>query len=224
MIKRSVGFLSLAVTFVSLLYVSTAIASEIIYSTFGPGQSYNTYSGQPVGTFPYSDETTNMEAAVSFSPSQSYAFDSIAVAALFSSFSTSDQFTVSLARDSGTNAPGVVVETFSFTGIIDSPTVYSASSLLHPQMTAGEKYWVVMSSDDLLSIYLQWLDTDQPITGEIASRNALYTDWVVNYADFGSVPAFEFQGTTAALPEPVSLLLLGLGIAGLAGARGRIGG
>jgi hypothetical protein len=223
MIRRFVCFLSLAVSFTSLLYASTAIASEIIYSTLGPGQSYSQESGWPVGTLPFPfDETQKMEAAVSFTPSQSYTFESIDVAALLDSFSASNQFSVSLARDSGSNLPGAILEAFSFTGLADVPAVYSSSSVLHPQLTAGERYWLVMSSDELLNIYLTWLDTDTFLDGEIAYKNGLYTDWAYGY---GSTPAFEVRGTTAeAVPEPTSMLLMGLGLVVLAGVRGRAGG
>jgi hypothetical protein len=221
---RPVSLLALSFSLLGVLFTSPAIASEIVYGTCGSGQSYNEASGWPVGTLSiFSDDTQKMEAALSFTATQSYTFDSIDVAALLSFFNTSNQFTVSLARDSGSNLPGATLEVFSFTGITDSPTVYSASSILHPQLTANEKYWVVMSSDDLLSIYLEWLDTDQSLDGEIAYKNGLFTDWVSGYADCGSVPALEVRGTAAAVPEPASMLLLALGLAGLAGTRGRYG-
>jgi hypothetical protein len=219
--KRPLRLLALTFSLLGVLFASPAIASEVIYSTFGPGQSYNTASGWPVGTlFVMFDETQKMEAAVSFTPSQGYTFDSFDVAALLDPISVSDLFTVTLARDSGSNSPGAALETFSFTGMADSPTVYSASSLLHPQLTANEKYWLVMSSDKLLDIYLTWLDTDQFLDGEIAYKNGLYTDWV--YGD-DSTPAFEVRGT-AAVAEPCSMLLLGLGLVVLAGVRGKAGG
>jgi hypothetical protein len=221
MIRRFVCFLSLAVSFLSLLYASTAIASEIIYSTFGPGQSYSQESGWPVGTLPFPfDETQKMETAVSFTPSQSYTFESIDVAALLDSFSASNQFSVSLARDSGSNLPGAILEAFSFTGLADVPAVYSSSSVLHPQLTAGERYWLVMSSDNLLDIYLTWFEADPFLDGEIAYKNALYTDWVYGY---DAMPAFEVLGTTA-VAEPSSMLLLGFSLLALARARGRTGG
>jgi hypothetical protein len=222
MIRRFVRFLSLAVCFLSLLYASTAIASEIIYSTFGPGQSYSQESGWPVGTLPLPfDETQRMEAAVSFIPAQNYTLDSIAVAALLDSFSSSNQFTVSLARDSGASLPGAALETYSLTGLADQLAVYTASSLLHPQLTSGEKYWLVMSSVNLLDIYLTWLDAAQFSDADVTYKYGSYADWAYGY---GSTPAFEVRGTAAAVPEPASMLLLGLGLAVLAGARGRTGG
>jgi hypothetical protein len=220
---QPLSLLALTFSLIGVLFTSPAIASEIVCSTFGPGQSYSTESGWPVGTlFVIFDETQKMEAAVSFTPSQGYTFDSFDVAALLDSISVSEQFTVSLARDSGANSPGAALETFSLTGIADSPTVYSASSLLHPQLITNEKYWLVMSSDNLLDIYLTWLDTDLFLDGEIAYKNGLYTDWAYGY---GSTAAFEVRGTTAeAVPEPTSMLLMGLGLVVLAGVRRRAGG
>jgi hypothetical protein len=200
MIKWSVYFLYVAVSILSVLCTSSAFASQIVYSTFGPGQSYNQESGWPVGFLPVipGGETQKMETAVSFKPTRDYTLDSIAVAVHFNPRSSGVTFTVSLAHDSGANSPGSNMEKFSFNGMAGQSKVYSASSSLHPRLKAGQQYWVVMSSDDLNRVFLEWLDTTSS-RGILAYRNASVTKWTLTRAD---MPALEVRGTAAAVERP----------------------
>jgi hypothetical protein len=202
MMKRSSCFLYVAVGILSVLCTSSALASQTVYSTFGSGQSYNTVSGWPVGSLPViPGKTQEMEIAVSFKPTRDYTLDSIAVAVHFNAHSSGVTFTVSLAHDSGANAPGKNIEEFSFNGMAGQPKVYTASSSLRPRLKAGQKHWVVMSSYDLNRVFLEWLDALSS-GGEIAERNASNATWTRRRLSSGRMPALEIRGTTATVERP----------------------
>lgn len=78
---------------------------------------------------------------------------------------------------------------------------------------AGTTYWISILNGNTVTIDWAWVTSDQ------SSPSAFrYTDagiWSTAYENF----AFELDSKTIAAPEPATMLLLGLGLIGLAGVR-----
>jgi hypothetical protein len=189
-----------------LLAVSSFVARGIsaspitIYTTFGPGQSFNTTKGWVVGTGPgFHDE----EIAARFTPGADYTLDAIDFAATY--VSGLDGVTLEIAaNDSG--APGAAIESFFFAVSSTSAQVYTAESLLNPLLTAGTTYWVVLKADTPVSSEILWNESTTT-AGEYLSQSGT-AGWLPQSELM--LPAFDVLATTAnaAIPEPATFSLL----------------
>lgn len=195
------------------LAMSSTLRADTIVSTFGPGQSYNTGWSWNIGSSGLPAD--QQEIAASFVPAGDYFLDSIDFAARW--LDGTNQLTVYL--ESGATPPddlaASAIESWSFTNLSSLATVYTATSLDHPLLTAGTTYWVVLSADDLVNTLAGWCWNDQGIIG-FSLRHTAVGPWAVNSG--AATPAFDVNGTPAfaGVPEPGTLTLLGMGIVGMA--------
>ncbi len=110
--------------------------SGAIYSNFGPGKAFD--------ADPFHGWAINGgESAVAnqFIPNATDTFESAEVAlTLFFGTGGVDVF---LQADSG-GLPGPVLEQISLSGVTATPTVFKATSVLHPQLQVGTPYWLTI--------------------------------------------------------------------------------
>jgi hypothetical protein len=111
--------------------------ADVIYSTFGPDDFF-TWTGWTIGGPQASVQ------ALQFIPAQTAVVETIEIAGFRLAGGTA--MNVSLAADAG-NQPGAVIETVSICCFGDIPDIQMANSVVHPPLTAGTKYWLVVSSD-----------------------------------------------------------------------------
>jgi hypothetical protein len=186
-----------------------------IFNNFGAGDSYKTNQGDAIGKVGANNFTTASE----FTATSSGNLSSITIALSRIGSAGSGDVTVKLETDSGSGGPGSVIESFSVPvsslgafGGNNSPVVLN--SVLDPALTAGTDYWLVVSAPSPDSI--DW--NFNPI-GDIGDH-ATSVNGGAFFLGSGTHGAFRLDsGLAAAVPEPATLALVGLGALGLVGYR-----
>lgn len=202
------GISGIVSTMAIVLFLAVQAGANVVYSSFGPGDSYYSTSGYGVGKY---GSSANYTQACPFSVTdpQSYTLDSIELAtALMSGL---NQLNVSLMTDVA-GQPGTVLESFSFIeqlppfdGSFHSLLV--GTSVANPVLTAGATYWFVASAPD--STLAVWCWASPEFNGPHA-YNEDGGAWVLENS---SQTAFRINGTpvAAVVPVPGAVLLAGLG-------------
>jgi hypothetical protein len=119
-----------------------------IYTNFGEGQTYLQDAGGLTAGY--------SAVGVGFTAAGSFQLQNIEVAAYRGSAEVSDTVNFSLY---GTTAgfPGDLLETFTLTGLgvyqgEPGPGLLSAQSVLHPLVTGGMQYWLVMEGANAVNV------------------------------------------------------------------------
>jgi hypothetical protein len=190
--------------------------ADVIYSTFGPGDSYDSAAGQQLV---YEQIVSIIDfVAVSFVPSTTGSLDQVTVALE----APDEPYTVNVTSNldwtfaGGTDGPGPALETFNATGD-SAPQLLTFSSVLHPVLTAGTKYWVEVQTTPAWNTNGMgvgtWFNNDQNITGEV-SKYTMFCEFLCAPTTTDTIaPAVEVTGF--AVPEPgmlVPVLIAGLAI------------
>jgi hypothetical protein len=194
-----------------------AARADMIYSNFGPGQTYSltgySVSGGVSGS-PGPPNGFGFAIAESFTPSGDFLFGSAELPLVY--LSGPNDFTVALMTDAG-GQPGTILESFSLTDAppYSSPGVSTFVSTTNTPLDAGTTYWIVAIPGDRNTAGY-WLANSTGPTGFMRTGN----DGVTWSTDPQASPALEVDGTPVApVPEPPSFALLGVGLAALAAWR-----
>lgn len=145
-LHRRSSLLLVATAVLALAGAGTAAHCGVIFSSFGPGDSYRSGVGWTVAT--NNQFAGTQAAAVYFDVplALDYTLDRIEVAA----FGASDpcSLTVQL-MSSSSGLPGNVLESFALPLDNSQPSgIFAFTSALRPTLTAGDRYWVAMVASD----------------------------------------------------------------------------
>lgn len=182
-----------AVTVLALVGTAPARAG-VIFSNFGPGDSFNDGGGFTIGL----GQTAGNAFVV---PGGSdYTLDSITAALTFANGPVNEVI-LSLETDQN-NQPGAILESWTIdnlprTGLPASAT--TVDSTLHPLLQAGVQYWVVASNPDpSFQSSNTWNFTSPDVQGTVWTNNS--------GTSVASQSAFSVSGSSA-VPEPATLTL-----------------
>jgi hypothetical protein len=197
--------------------------ASTLYTNFSASGNYDVNVIQPLGSY---------EAAQKFTPSATQYLSSLLLAINFSQGANDESIAGIQVFDDLNGRPGNVLETLAYTGhwIHDPGTIRQIDSLVHPQLTLGQTYYIGVYS---IHNAVYWNEALAP------SAAAIFRDGSGPWIDQTPVPsrgvALDVEGTLVApppvlpgpsgitdpgniagAPEPGSLLLMGLGLAGIA--------
>jgi hypothetical protein len=198
-----------------LLTIPSLARADILFSTFGPNDSYVTNGGTSISGAP----TSYQSFAERFSITTTSTVTRIEFA---SSFGSPRNFVVQLLADNGQTGPGdshpgQLLEQFTLS---NPPTgIVAADSVVNPTLEANQLYWLAIlpGSDDTSTV---WNFSDTGVGGYADSQHKPGV-WLPSGFTLGN-SAFRIDGSpAAAVPEPGSLTLLGAGVVAMAVYRWR---
>jgi len=191
--------------------------ADTLFSNLGPGSSYNTALGNPVGDG-LDGSGFNYAQGATFTPGQTDTLTSIVLALSCAACPAAGSLTLTLTENVAGH-PGAALESFSILGsslgnLGNNNPLITVSSLLQPSLSAGTPYWVTVSGLPTSALAWNWNNTGD------ASAEAISVDGGASwFSPSGLTPgAYAINGIPAAIPEPRTLWLvttavLGLGIA-----------
>jgi hypothetical protein len=124
-----------------------AQADQVILSNLGPGDSYRGSDGWPLGI---SGEGTDYFGSGCAFTVGATSVELATIQLAVGHITGTNSLTINFDADSG-GSPGATIESFTINGAMPNFGSYSSdhlvkvTSVLHPLLTAGSQYWVVLS-------------------------------------------------------------------------------
>jgi len=192
-----------------LLLLAVPCHAGPIFSTLGPGDTYELSGWWGIISFPYDLDTANQ---FSFAGSTKYCLDTIELAVGFNT--GTNELGVWLMSDAA-GEPGTIIEAFNFVDAM-GPTgqnnpLLVGNSVLNPVLSPGTDYWLVASTPNI-DTNAGWNFSSPAVPGTIAQRNSMMGTWSVFPND--TLGAFRVSGTPVPVPGVFVLGGMGLGIVG----------
>jgi hypothetical protein len=189
-----------------LLLLAVPCYAGPIFSTLGPGDTYDVSSGYTIGMPDWSQGNQ-----FSFTGSTSYSLDTIELAAGY--VRGTNQIDVFLMSDA-LGQPGGIIETFTFTNTMGtfglSNPLLVGNSVLQPILNPNTNYWLIASAPNS-DTWAAWNVSSPGINGIHASRQGTGS-WTITTDT--EMAAFRISGTPIPAPGVFVLGGMGLGMVG----------
>jgi hypothetical protein len=205
--RKSLGALVLA-----LSLVGSAANAQLAFSSFGPGDTYQTGFGATISG--PNSAATQWTQASQFTSGASGILDTVRVVTFYAGGSTGNMH-VTLHQDNAGSIGSSMIDWsyFDNTGGDHFTTLNNPFPFV--TLSAGTKYWIRMSAEDTMWHGWNFAPLTTP-AGRVAwSQDAI--NW--NYADGATLMAFDV--TVSPVPEPGTMIALGLGASALLARRRR---
>jgi hypothetical protein len=187
--------------FLALTLLATPAHADIVFSTFGPGDSYDPDEGLGIQGADNEFRLPSLSQGFAFSPSSTVNLSQIQVAFFGNDDPAISRFGLELHAADASGNIGSLLE--SFGGLIapSDPDIFKVDSLLHPTLTAGSQYYLIAVAGDARA-FIGWDYSFPTVNGRI------YQDagGTVTYRDNDTLPAALITGISS-VPEPSALVL-----------------
>lgn len=198
--------MALIVSVVALVSAApVATATTVVYSTFGPGDSYSATTGWTIWAQGVAGSYQALACPFTVSGGD-YLLDTIDVGILAAA---SHPVLVSL-RAGGATVPGGILESFTLTPVSG---IMSLKSVSQPLLRDGLSYWVAVEPG-AAATFSAWCDAAPQLSGPAAiDRGA---GWSPLLGDWGR-PAYRVTGepVAATVPEPITMISVLSGLTAL---------
>jgi hypothetical protein len=196
--------------FAPLLFLATAHAgAQALFNTLGPGDSYIQNVGRAISGADNSVTHLHGEWGWQFAPIQSGLVGEIKVGVHW--LTGVNQAEVKLMTNGAGGTLGTTLGSWTFGGMApfntNAPVIRIDTHLAGVTLNAGQQYWILMRPTSL-DTYAAWNDAGTGMNG----RMAVSADGVT-YQYVNNMPYSAFAIST--VPEPATLVALGLGVAAL---------
>jgi PEP-CTERM motif len=206
---------------VAVLGASPASADAILFSSFGPNDSFNQGSGTFFGFVSARDEgevPSRFARAMAFTPTATNILESVELALEYPAAFNEGPLVVNLFSANG-ELPGALLETFTFDSRTSRVGVFAFDSAAHPRLINGVTYFLEATTKGVTTG--NWWDApdslSEPVPDVFRRDNGAWE--VAGTRDF--IAAFRVTGASEPVPEPASIILLATGV-GFAGWRRRM--
>ena len=200
----------LIVICVILVLTGQVNASTTLFSTLGPGDTYQTNVGWTIG---YPGQDNEQGDQFSFAAAAPYYLDTIELAVRY--VSGTNELDVWLMSDAA-GEPGAIIEAFNFVGLMGqsghSNPLLVGTSVLRPVLTPGTDYWLIASAPNS-DTWAAWNWSLPAVAGLHAWRQGAGA-WSVSPTGANSMGAFRVQGTVIPAPGAILLGSIGVGLVG----------
>ncbi|MFC1604756.1 choice-of-anchor R domain-containing protein [Planctomycetota bacterium] len=186
---------------VIMLLLAIPSHAAVIFSTLGPGDTYDIGTGYTIGS--PDNEQGNQFSFAAVAP---YYLDTIELAAGL--VSGTNEIDVWLMSDAA-GQPGAIIEAFNFTNLgtfgQNNPLLVG-TSVLRPVLTPGTDYWLIASAPNS-DTWAVWNISSPAVLGLRATRQGAGPWWV---GLDETMAAFRVEGTV--IPAPGAILLGSIGV------------
>jgi hypothetical protein len=207
----------IVVLFMGVVSGAPANAEAILFSTFGPGNSFDEEVASFFGFDDGSERSFHFSRAMPLVPSSTATLRTIDLALQFPFVFSAGTLVVNLFADDG-GLPGQVLETFTRTQP-HGPGVLSLRSAAQPVLESGRTYFVEATTNGVADGL--WFHSTETLFPSVDVFRIDHGPWQTGRRAFTA--AFRIIGDPAPIPEPTTVLLLGGAvIVGAVRVRGRM--